>query len=59
MTRRRNGEKAGDKGSRRTRSARTIARLMTTASDHLSKPESVIVAAIETRVPTLVEAPPG
>ena len=29
---------------------------MTTARDHLSKGESVTVAAIETRVPTLVEA---
>ena len=55
-TRRRKGEMAGDEGLRNTPAARTIARLMTTARDHLSKPEAVIVAAIETRVPTLVEA---
>jgi transposase len=37
-------------------SARTIARLMTTARDHLSKADTVTIAAIETGVPVLVEA---
>ncbi|KKC32249.1 transposase, partial [Devosia psychrophila] len=37
-------------------SARTIARLMTTARDHLSKAETVTIAAIETGVPMLAEA---
>jgi hypothetical protein len=35
-------------------SARTIARLMTTARDHLSKSDTVTVAAIEAGVPILV-----
>ncbi|QXX76483.1 hypothetical protein MHY1_p00005 (plasmid) [Methylovirgula sp. HY1] len=38
------------------RSARTIARLMTISHDHLSKSETVTIAAIERGVPTLVEA---
>ena len=37
-------------------SARTIARLMTTARDHLSKADTVTIAAIEAGVPTLVDA---
>ena len=37
-------------------SARTIARLMTTARDHLSKAETVTIAVIETGVPMLAEA---
>lgn len=37
-------------------SARTIARLMTVGRDHLSKSESVTIAAIEAGVPSLVEA---
>ena len=40
----------------RTPSARTIARLMTVERDQLSKAESVTVAAIEGRVPLLVQA---
>ncbi len=37
-------------------SARTIARLMTIARDHLSKADTVTIAAIEAGVPTLVDA---
>ena len=37
-------------------SARTIARLMTMARDHLSKADTVTVAVIEARVPMLVGA---
>jgi transposase len=55
-TRRRRAEKATDKHLQKVPSARTIARLMTTARNHLSKADTVSIAAIETRVPTLVEA---
>ena len=55
-TRRRRGEKATDQQLQRVPSARTISRLMTTARDHLSKADTVTIAAIEARVPTLVEA---
>lgn len=54
-TRRRRAETAGDR-LRRVPSARSIARLMTTARDHLTKADTVMIAAIETGVPTLVEA---
>jgi hypothetical protein len=37
-------------------SARTIARLMTTARDHMSKADTITIAAIEAGVPTLVAA---
>lgn len=43
-------------GLRRTPSARTIARLMTTGRDALSKAETLIIATIEDSVPALVEA---
>lgn len=53
----------GDDGPRRLAinnckipSARTISRLMTTARDNLGKADAVTIAAIEARVPTLVEA---
>ena len=55
-TRRRRSEKATDQRLQKVPSARTIARLMTTARDHLSKADTVTIAAIEARVPTLVEA---
>ena len=54
-TRRRRSEMAGDR-LRRVPAARSIARLMTTARDHLTKADTVMIAAIETGVPTLVEA---
>lgn len=54
-TRRRRAETAGDR-LQRVPAARTVARLMTTARDHLCKADTVMVAVIETEVPTLVEA---
>ena len=55
-TRRRRAEKATDQQLQKVPSARTISRLMTTARDNLSKADTVTIAAIERRVPTLVEA---
>ena len=55
-TRRRRAEIASDQQLQRLPSARTIARLMTTARNRLSKPDAVTIAAIEENVPTLVEA---
>jgi len=55
-TRRRRAEKATDQQLQKVPSARTIARLMTTARDHLSKSDTVTVAAIEAGVPILVQA---
>jgi transposase len=55
-TRRRRAEKADIESLHRIPSARTIARLMTTGRDTLSKSETVTIAAIEDRVPLLVEA---
>lgn len=55
-TRRRRAEKATDQQLQKVPSARTISRLMTTARDHLSKADTVTIAAIEGRVPILVEA---
>ena len=55
-TRRRRAEKADAENLQRIPSARTIARLMTIGRDTLSKAETVTVAAVETGVPTLVEA---
>jgi transposase len=55
-TRRRRAERATDQQLQKVPSARKISRLMTTARDHLSKADTVTIAAIEGRVPTLVEA---
>ena len=55
-TRRRRAETATDHQLQRVPSARMIARLMTTGRDHLSKADTVTIAAIEGSVPTLVEA---
>jgi hypothetical protein len=55
-TRRRRTEKATNQQLQTVPSARTISRLMTTARDNLSKADTVTIAAIEARVPTLVEA---
>ena len=55
-TRQRRAEKASDQQLQKMPSARAIARLMTTARDHLSKADAVTIAAIEAGVPTLVEA---
>jgi transposase len=55
-TRRRRAEKADAESLKRIPSARTIARLMTTGRDNLSKADTVTIAAIETNVPALVNA---
>ncbi len=55
-SRRRRAERASDQQLRKLRSARTIAHLMRTARDHLSKSETVTIAAIDVGVPMLVEA---
>ena len=54
--RRRRAENASDQQLQKVPSARTIARLMTTARDHLSKADTVSIAAIEVSVPMLVDA---
>jgi transposase len=55
-TRRRRAEKTDASSLARVPSARTIARLMTTGRDNLTKAETVTIAAIENGVPALVEA---
>jgi transposase len=55
-TRRRRAEKTDAQNLQRIRSARKIARLMTIGRDLLTKEETVMVAAIEAGVPTVVEA---
>jgi transposase len=55
-TRRRRADTASDQQLHKVPSARTIARLMTTARDHLSKAETITIAAIEAGVPLLAEA---
>jgi transposase len=54
--RRRRAEKVDAESLRRVPSARTIARLMTTGRDTLSKSETVTIAAIECGVAPLIEA---
>jgi hypothetical protein len=46
-TRRRRAEKASNQQLQKVPSARTIARLMTSARDHKSKADTVTIAAIE------------
>ena len=55
-TRRRRSERMTSAALRRPPSARTIARLMTLKRNHLTKAETLTVAAIEGGVPTLAEA---
>ena len=55
-TRRRRAEKVDAQSLTRVPSARTIARLMTIGRTGVSKSESVMIAAIEEGIPTLVEA---
>jgi transposase len=55
-TRRRRAENVDAGTLQRIPSARTIARLLTIGRDDLSKAETVTVAAVETGVPSLVEA---
>ena len=55
-SRRRRAEQVNIEGLTRVPSARTVARLMTMARDSLSRTQTVMVATIETAVPTLVQA---
>jgi len=55
-TRRRRADKADAQSLARVPSARTIARLMTIGRDHLTKAETVTIAAIEEGLPSLVDA---
>jgi transposase len=55
-TRRRRAESVDVQNLQRIPSARKIARLMTIGRDSLTKAETVMVAAIEAGVPTLIEA---
>jgi hypothetical protein len=48
--------KASDQRLQQVPSARTIARLMTPARDHMSKADTVTIAAIEAGLPTLLAA---
>lgn len=55
-TRRRRADQVSGDMLRRTPSARTIARLMTTGRDRLSKSETLTIATIEEALPQLVHA---
>jgi transposase len=55
-TRRRRAETVTDRQLQKVPAARTIAKLMTTKRDHLTKAETVTVAAIESGVPMLADA---
>ncbi|MBB3650311.1 transposase [Rhizobium sp. BK619] len=55
-TRRKRADKADAESLTRTPSARTIARLLTTNRDNLTKSETVTIAAIESGVPLLIAA---
>jgi transposase len=55
-TRRRRAERADATSLARVPSARAIARMMTIGRGSLTKAETVVIAAIETGVPSLVEA---
>jgi transposase len=55
-TRRRRADRASDQQLQKVPPARKIARLMTAARDHLSKADTIVVAAIEAGAPRLVKA---
>ncbi len=55
-TRRRRADTASNQQLQRVPSARNLARLLTIGRDHLSKADTVTVAAVEAGVPTLVQA---
>lgn len=55
-TRRRRAEQMRMRGLQKSPSARTLARLMTVGRDHLTKADTVTVAAIEAGVPQLAAA---
>jgi transposase len=54
--RRRRSERICEQQLQKVPSARTIARLMTTARDQLSKADTITIAAIEVGVPALIQA---
>ena len=54
-TRRRRADLMQAQGLQKAPSARTLARLMTVARDHLSKADTVTVATVETAVPDLAD----
>jgi transposase len=56
MRRRKRSEKADQSGLVCTPSARSIARFMTIERDHLAKADTLIVAAIEDKVPSVADA---
>jgi transposase len=55
-TRRRHAERVSDQQLQKVPPARRIARMMTTACDHLNKADTVVMAAIETGEPMLAKA---
>jgi transposase len=55
-TRRRRADRASDQQLQKVPPARKIARMMIAARDHLSKAETIVVAAIEAGAPMLVKA---
>ena len=55
-TRRRRADRASDQQLQKVPPARKIARMMTAARDHLSKADTMVIAAIEAGVPMLVKA---
>ena len=55
-TRRRRAERMQAQGQQKAPSARTLARLMSFGRDHLTKADTVIVAAVEAGVPDLADA---
>jgi transposase len=55
-TRSRRADRACDRQLQRVPPARKIARMMTTARDHLSKADTIVIAAIEAGAPMLVKA---
>lgn len=55
-TRQRRAERASDQPLQEVPSARTVARMMTSVRNHLSKTDTITIAAIEAGVPVLVEA---
>ena len=55
-TRRRRADLASDQQLQKVPPARKIARMMTTTRDHLSKADTIVIAAIEAGTPMLVKA---
>jgi transposase len=55
-TRRRRADRASDQQLQKVPPARKIARMMTAVRDHLSKADTIVIAAIEAGAPMLVKA---